>query len=802
MKNNIILLIMLLSLGASAQTVTVVDRTSLQPLAMVAVTNERNELVGYTGDNGVIDLSVRSPFSQVSFFLPGYEQSSLLRDALSNGQLVYLNSKSFNMQEVVISSSRFEESRQDVAQQIRVISRKEIELANQRTTADLIQESGQVFVQRSQFGGGSPTIRGFEASRVLLVVDGVRMNNAIYRAGHLQNIISMDQASLERVEIVYGPGSVVYGSDALGGVIHFYTKDPRYALDDDLRVEANAFARYGSAASELTSHIDLNLGTRRFASLTSVTYSDFGDLRTGGTGNPAFGGFGYRPVYADRINDQDTVIVNGDSTIQVGTAYSQLDVMQKFIFRQNERVSHQLNFQYSTSSDIPRYDRLTEPGGDGTGLRYAQWYYGPQDRLMAAYRLKVIADSRLYDRIRLLASYQNVKESRNDRRFGNDNLRHRYEEVGVTGANLDLEKHVGDHEIRYGLEAYLNDVTSTAEVEDITTGELDALDTRYPDGGSTMNSWSAYVTHTWEISEQLILNDGIRFNATQLSATFIDTTFFPFPYSSIEQNNSAVTGSLGLVWMPAEPWRFTLSASTGYRTPNVDDVSKVFDSEPGRVVVPNPELSPEYTYNLDLGISRLFADKVLVEVIGWGTLFRNALTIMPGTFNGEDSILYDGELSEVVQLTNAAKAYLYGVSATLRADITSGFSAFSTITYTYGRVETDTTPYPLDHIPPVFGRTGCTLQLDKFRCDAYVMYQGWKRIEDYNIVGGEDNEQYATPYGMPAWYTLNLKAGYAISEKLTLQAGIDNITDQHYRVFASGVSAPGRNLYLTVRASI
>ena len=317
-----------------------------------------------------------------------------------------------------------------------------------------------------------------------------------------------------------------------------------------------------------------------------------------------------------------------------------------------------------------------------------------------------------------------------------------------------------------------------------------------------MNSWSAYVTHTWEISEQLILNDGIRFNATQLSATFIDTTFFPFPYSSIEQNNSAVTGSLGLVWMPAEPWRFTLSASTGYRTPNVDDVSKVFDSEPGRVVVPNPELSPEYTYNLDLGISRLFADKVLVEVIGWGTLFRNALTILPGTFNGADSILYEGELSEVVQLTNAAKAYLYGVSATLRADITSGFSAFSTITYTYGRVETDTTPYPLDHIPPVFGRTGCTLQLDKFRCDAYVMYQGWKRIEDYNIVGGEDNEQYATPYGMPAWYTLNLKAGYAISEKLTLQAGIDNITDQHYRVFASGVSAPGRNLYLTVRASI
>ncbi|NJN34367.1 MAG: TonB-dependent receptor plug domain-containing protein [Saprospiraceae bacterium] len=69
-------------------------------------------------------------------------------------------------------------------------------------------------------------MRGFEASRVLLVVDGVRMNNLIYRSGHLQNAITVDQNMLDRVEVLFGTASTVYGSDALGGVVHFFTKKP------------------------------------------------------------------------------------------------------------------------------------------------------------------------------------------------------------------------------------------------------------------------------------------------------------------------------------------------------------------------------------------------------------------------------------------------------------------------------------------------------------------------------------------------------------------------------------------------
>jgi hemoglobin/transferrin/lactoferrin receptor protein len=240
--------------------------------------------------------------------------------------------------------------------------------------------------------------------------------------------------------------------------------------------------------------------------------------------------------------------------------------------------------------------------------------------------------------------------------------------------------------------------------------------------------------------------------------------------------------------------------STGYRTPNVDDVSKVFDSEPGRVIVPNPDLMPEYTYNVDLHITHAITDQAQADFTVWATSFRNALTVLPGSFNGQDSIEYNGEWSEVVQLSNAGKAYLYGVTGSLQADL-NRFLSFSTgLSYTYGRIKSDTLTYPQDHIPPLYGRTSMNLQLNKFRGSFAVLYNGWKRIEEYNIIGGEDNEQYATPYGMPAWYTLNLKASYSLSDTWTLQGGIDNITDLHYRVFASGVSAPGRNIYLTVRA--
>ena len=316
-----------------------------------------------------------------------------------------------------------------------------------------------------------------------------------------------------------------------------------------------------------------------------------------------------------------------------------------------------------------------------------------------------------------------------------------------------------------------------------------------------MNNFAAYISHNIKMSNgKWVLNDGLRYNYSMLTAKFEDKTFFPFPFDEIEQNNGALTGSLGIIYLPNASTKVALSGSTGFRTPNVDDLTKVFESSAGAIVVPNPDIKPEYTYNIDLNLVKVFADRVELELTGFYTIANNYFSTQPSTFGGEDSIIYDGELSQVLTVMNTESAYLYGFNAGIDVKINDMFSLASYITYTYGRVETDTTPYPLDHIPPMYGKTSFNFKKDKIHAEVYALYNGWKHIEDYNIVGGEDNEQYATVDGMPSWYTLNLKAGYKINDMFEVQAGCENILDLNYRVFASGISAPGRNVYVTLRS--
>ena len=146
------------------------------------------------------------------------------------------------LREVVVSASRWEQEIKNVPARVTGISSKSNEFTNPQTTADMLQNTGQIFVQKSQAGAGSPVLRGFETNRVLLVVDGIRMNNAIYRGGHVQDVITLDNAILDKTEVLFGPSSTMYGSDALGGVIHFYTKNPKLNLKT-----GNAYVRYSSA---------------------------------------------------------------------------------------------------------------------------------------------------------------------------------------------------------------------------------------------------------------------------------------------------------------------------------------------------------------------------------------------------------------------------------------------------------------------------------------------------------------------------------------------------------------------------
>lgn len=700
-----------------------------------------------------------------------------------------------DLEMVIISANKVAENRSQVAQPIRVLTKQNIELLNAQNTADLIALSGSAMVQKSQQGGGSPILRGFEASRVLLMVDGVRMNNLIYRAGHLQNILTLDQAILDRVEVLYGPASTVYGSDALGGVIHCYTRKPKTA-ESGLKINGNTSTRYSSINQEKTGHADFNLGWKNVAMLSSLTYSDFGDLKMGKNTQALDTLWGLRKFYAERMNGKDSLIANTDPYVQKYTGYKQYDFLQKILYQQNAHISHLLNIQFSNSTNIPRYDRLTDP--KGAGLNAAEWYYGPQKRLMTAYELNLMDLSGFFNQVKLNINYQDVEESRHNRNFGATFKNSRIEKINVYGANLDFYHVKNEHQFRTGIDAQYGVAKSTAFKTNVNDNTTAAQSTRYPDGDNNQQNIAIYATHTWKINPQWVLNDGLRAGSVRQKSTFVDRAFYPFPFNDAIQNMTGLSGNLGLIYMPSPIFRATILGSTGYRVPNVDDLAKVFESAKGTIIIPNPSIKPEKTYNVEASFA-LKSDKILWENNIHFTNFIDAIVADKFQFKGQDSILYDGVKSQVMANQNKRKAKIWGFSSMLKVQLYEGLTWTGAYHYTQGRIiKADNTETPLDHIPPANGRFALQYTHNQLFTEFFIQYSNAKWISDY-FLNGEDNEQYATKNGMPAWWTMNVRASYEVSKGLKLQLGIDNIADVQYRVFASGIHGAGRNLFGTLR---
>jgi hemoglobin/transferrin/lactoferrin receptor protein len=697
------------------------------------------------------------------------------------------------LQEVIISASKSTESKARVAQMVEVISAKRISQINAASTAELLAADGKVLVQKSQQGGGSPILRGFEASRVLLVVDGVRMNNLIYRAGHLQNAITVDQNMLDRAEVLFGSASTVYGSDALGGVVHFYTKKPQF--DTTL---GNVLVRYGSVNQEKTAHSDFNVGFRKLASVTSFTYSNFSDLRMGKFAQALDTVWGLRNFRVKTIYDknnafvQDSIVKNENPYVQSPSGYFQIDVLQKFLYQPTPSVSHALNVQFSNSNRIPRYDRLTDVDAKGK-LNQGDWYYGPQERILLSYQLKM-------NELNIGFNYQSIEESRVTRGFNNPDFTSRTEQVDVFGWDADYNFSFKNHAFRMGFEGQYGSVKSTAFRRNLKTGVESGASTRYPDGVNFQINNSLYATHKFNISEKWLLNDGIRLTNTIQKSTFIDKTFFPFPFDEATQNVTALAGNVGLIYRPNDFLKLATLVSTGFRVPNVDDLGKVFDTQKGSVIVPNPKIKPERTFNFEFNPTVKFHANWTWENSFYVTFFNNAIVVDKYQFDGQDSIIYDGLKSVVLANQNKVKARIFGVQSVLKGQIMDGLTFMASYNFTRGRILNDNgKESPLDHIPPVYGRFGLNYGKNKINAELFTLFNGRKNISDY-LLNGEDNERYAVKdYGMPAWWTLNVRLGYSLINGGQIQLGMDNVMDVNYRVFASGIHAGGRNVYVSLR---
>ncbi|MDH3698843.1 MAG: TonB-dependent receptor [Flavobacteriaceae bacterium] len=797
MNNRLVLIFLLFLWGASAQEVRIVDIDTGDLLGNVAIYNKDKSKTALADFDGKAQLDVFDRNEKITFHLMGYQLWETTKNQIDkrNGT-VYLMLDPQQLDEVVMSISKWEQQKKDIPQKVASITARDIAFTNPQTAADLLQNSGQVFVQKSQLGGGSPMIRGFATNRLLLSVDGVRMNNAIFRGGNLQNVISIDPYSIASTEVIFGPGSVIYGSDAIGGVMNFMTRPAQFAEQDSLVLHGNANYRFASGNGEQTVHADVNVGKKKLAFYTSASFNNFGDLRMGSHGPDEY----LRRFYVLPINGTDQLVANSNPQKQRPTAYDQVNLMQKIAYEPNNNWRYDLGFYFSKTSSYSRYDRLIRPNDAGDGLLSADWYYGPQKWFMSNFQVYKKGRSKFYDGIKLTLAYQQFEESRNDRDFGDAILNRTAEKVDVVSANLDFEnKKLGNLRLYYGTEYIFNKVGSEGSSLNVETGGLADAPSRYPDG-SSWQSLAGYISGEFQLKPNLSLLGGLRYSHVWLLADF-DTTFYSFPFTDTRVENGALTGSIGMSWFPKADWQITLNGSTGFRSPNIDDVGKIFDSEPGSVVVPNPDLLPEYAYNAEFGIMKNFNDKVVLKGAAFYTYLVDALVRRDFTFNGQSQIIYNGELSNVQAIQNAARAYVYGFEIGLDAMLSQTLSLKGNLTFTDGIEEDDSgVDTPARHAAPTFGDLHLIWKKQGIQTDFFLNYNGEIAFDDLALTEQRKPFLYAVdtdgnPYS-PSWYTLNIRSQWQVSPTARISATLENITDQRYRSYSSGIAASGFNFIL------
>lgn len=886
-------LLLLLGLPCFSQSITVTVVDDNEPLigATIRFLDSKGELLNSNGTitdyDGTAIIPRLNQQDILEFSYIGYETKKMTYEDLTSNPAY----KSFSVHQgfviklatndnilatfTVTAPTKFDEKEASVPNKVQKISLAQIEHYGSQTSAEVIEKVGG-FIQRSQGGGGSPIIRGFEANKVLIVVDGVRLNNAIFRNGHLQNIITVDNAMLNHMEILYGPAAVVYGSDALGGVLYMETKDPILAnLGNESSKDstaANAYVRYATSNNSVTTHFDFGTGDKKFGSITSITFSRFGDILAGKKA-PNWRGDSIpdnwlRNQYVG-ITNNDDIVIDGtfeeiNPYLQRGTSYGQssrigywqMDLLQKFQYRPSEYQSHIFNIQYSSSNNIQRYDQLSKLKNGKP--KFAEWYYGPQKRALISHTAKILKDEgKMFNRALFVTAFQRIGEDRYQRKLNNLLLERNLVDVNVYSFNMDFMKEFGTNKSQtlfYGTELTYNYVISKADFTNIVTKEIiGGNPTRYGNAGNNMSTMAAYVNYRKDFKKKDIdgkisessptlfrVLTGLRYTYAATTAKYEVSSYAPsIPYEKVAIQKGNVTGAVGFSFTPKD-WAFKTSFSTGFRVPNVDDLAK-FREKDGFVTIPNPDLQSEYALNYEFNLARTFkfgeeggnnndASSMTISGTFFYSHLLNAIvrkahhlpnrdTIINGqmeTIQGDSIYNFEGTEANVVINTNAASANIMGYSLNLSLNIKDQWlisAGYNDIKGQYisgiiDDVEVET-ERPLSHIPPSYGQISLGYQFKGkkerkwhyFKTELLVRFNGVKPLREYDSSSGNsDNlDDAIEDFGTPKWYTWNVYNTWRFSRKFSLNFNVENIADLHYRVFSSGISAPGRNFVITLK---
>ncbi len=668
------------------------------------------------------------------------------------------------MGEVVVSASRNEEEPFHSNRSVDVLSNDEIKQRVPRTVPEALRESPGVFVQQTNHGGGSPVIRGMVGPQILLLVDGVRLNNSVYRTGPLQYLNMLDSYQIKRLEVVRGPGSVLYGSDAMGGVINAITLLPNDRRGLGFGANGRGALKYASANTEKTVHALADMGYEGFGFNGGVTFKDFGNLRGG-----------------DSVGEQPY------------TSYDQLNVGTKFMARLKEGFTKDWHFsmayQRAMMNDVGRADKLFTKDSYNLYNNDDDLLYGKAHMIFRPINTK----------LDLTLSYQHFFEQKDSIKLDpnhTEELKRSRDHITVNTIGMDsqfqtelLEKRLN---FTYGVEVYRDWVSSSRKERGLENSWADAKYDPFPEG-SRYRLIGAFLTARGEILPlewdwRLALTAGYR---VQQMAGHADAREGA---EETDYSHISHVGTAGIQTSYKDNWMTSFNWSQGFRAPNLNESILIGDT--GEFFhITNDSLGPEMSDTLEL-LTRFDAWHLYGSAAGYISFIHDVIKRVPTTFEGQEEILD----KTVAWNINGASGRMYGFEGMLGADLTHGLSTQATVTYTYGVEKIDdAADIPLPKVPPVFGDW-------RLRWEGKASEKAGVFVETYILFAGkqdrlseEDVKDVRIPQdGTPGWVTWNIRGGVCLHEHYRFGLTVENLTNEKYKYHASGVYGAGTNAILTL----
>ena len=334
----------------NAQTITIIDELTKQPITGVTVFSTNSTDTLKTNKEGHVSLDNFDNSDRIIFSLDYFSTIALKKEEIINDTIILPRGDELSLLTKSSSSAlTAKEYSADLPFYVDIINLDDASIIN----TDNNGSGEQIMFEKNK--GVSTVFKGRESDKFLLVLDGVRLNNTLYKNGKISSAINFEQTVIHRVQQLYGASFTMYGADATAGVIHYFTKIPKLTQNKKFDYNVNLTSRYETATHNWLTNTNFTLNTKKIATFTSITYGDYGKIKTG-RNKPDYlnSDYGLNTFYVERINNKDSMKRNVDRYLQLNTNYQQLYLIQKFRYKISEKVNILLNFHYNNASE-PRF---------------------------------------------------------------------------------------------------------------------------------------------------------------------------------------------------------------------------------------------------------------------------------------------------------------------------------------------------------------------------------------------------------------------------------------------------------------